>query len=223
MVVIGWLILRTIWQVIRSAVPPVNRVAGRVENTVYSVLSRRAPIDRLTIARWLLLAQVAVVVILALKYRALLMALITPFNIAHPSVWQVLFYDSDHTGPVNEYQALLPISAAAMALAWWRLIRSSGWLAALDRAIVAAGFAIVTLLVTGAAVPFRVFYDARNLHQYEIDQERCYEVGRRDDEVRVFCPDASAGVRIRTVSAGALGTQLDQPGIQLLSPYARAD
>jgi hypothetical protein len=221
MVVIGWLILRTIWQVVRSAVPPVNGLAGRVEKTLSTVLSGRAPIERLTTARWLLLAQVAVVVALVLKYQALLIALITPFNTAHPSVWHVLFYSSDEVGPVNGYQALLPISAAAMALAWWRLIRSSGGLIALDRPIVATGFTIVVLLVAGAAVPFRVFYDARNLHRYEIDKERCYEVGRRGDDVRVFCPDVSAGLRIRTVGADILGTQVDDPGTQPLSPYAR--
>jgi hypothetical protein len=221
MVVIGWLILRTVWQVIRSAVPPVNGLAGRVEKTVSSALSRSAPIERLTISRWLLLAQVVVVVVLVLEYQALLIALITPFNTADPSVWQVLFYSSDELGPVNGYQALLPISAAAMALAWWRLIRSSGGLIALDRPIVAAGFTIVVLLVAGAAVPFRIFYDARNLHRYEIDNERCYEVGRRGDEVRLFCPDVSAGLRIRTVRAGTLGTQLDGPGVQSVSPYAR--
>jgi hypothetical protein len=220
MVVIGWLILRTIWQVIRSAVPPVNGLAGRVEKTMSSMLSRRARIERLTMARWLLLGQVVVVVVLVLKYQALLIALITPFNTAHPSVWQALFYSSDELGPVNEYQALLPISAAAMALAWWRLIRSSGGLIALDRPIVAVGFTIVLLLLFGATMPFRVFYDARNLHRYEINKERCYEVGRRDDEVRVFCPDGSAGSRIRNVPTSSLGTQLDRPVIQPLSPYA---
>ena len=219
MVVIGWLIVRTIWQVIRSAVPPVNGLAGRVEKTVSSMLSRRARIARLTIARWLLLGQVVVVVVLGLKYQALLTALVTPFNTAHPSVWHVLFYSSDEVGLVNEYQALLPIAASAMAVAWWRLIRSSGGLIALDRTIVGVGFTIVLLLLAGAAMPFRVFYDARNLHRYEIDKERCYEVGRRGDEVRVFCPDASAGQRIQTVRAGALGTPLDRPGAQPLSPY----
>jgi hypothetical protein len=188
---------------------------------VSTALSRRPPIERLTITRWLLLAQVAVAVALFLRYQALLVALITPFNTADPSVWQVLFYSSDQLGPVNGYQALLPISAAVMALAWRRLIRSSGGVIALDWPIVAAGITIVVLLVAGAAVPFRVFYDARNLHRYAIDNERCYEVGRRGDEVRVFCPDAAAGLRIRTVRAATLGTQLDQPGIQPLSPYAR--
>jgi hypothetical protein len=207
--------------VIRSAVPPVNGLAGRVEKTVSSMLSRRARIERLTIARWLLLGQVVVVVVLGLKYQALLTALVTPFNTADPSVWQVLFYSSDEVGLVNEYQALLPIVAAAMALAWWRLIRSSGGLIALDRPIVAVGFTIVLLLLFGATMPFRVFYDARNLHRYEINKERCYEVGRRDDEVRVFCPDGSAGSRIQNVRTDSLGTQLDRPGIQPLSPYAR--
>ena len=221
MVVIGWLILRTVWQVIRSAVPPINGLAGRVEKTVSSMLSRRARIERLSLARWLLLGQVVVTVGLFLKYKPLLVALITPFNTAHPSVWHALFYSSDDVGLVNEYQALLPIAAAAMAVAWWRLIRSSGGLIALDRPIVAAGFTIVLLLFAGAAVPFRVFYDARSLHRYEIDKERCYEVGRIGDELRMFCPDVSAGRRIRTVRADTLGTQLDHPGIQPLSPYAR--
>lgn len=221
MVVIAWLILRTIWQVIRSAVPPVNGLAGRVERTVSSALSRRAPIDRMSIARWLLLAQVVVVVVLSLKYQSLLIALITPFNTADPSIWHVLFYSSDEIGLVNEYQALLPIAAAAMALAWWRLIRSSGGLVALDRPIVAAGFAIIVLLVAAAAIPFRVFYDARNLHRYRIDNERCYEVGRRGSEVRVFCPDVRAGLRIQTVRAETLGSPIDDPEAQPLSPYVR--
>ena len=221
MVVVGWLIVRTIWQVIRSAVPPVNDLAGRVEKTVSSMLSGRARIQRLTIARWLLLGQVVVVAVLALKYQALLTALITPFNAAPPSVWQALFYSVDEVGAVNEYQALLPIAAAAMAVAWQRLIRSSGGLVALDRPIVAGGITIVLLLLVGAAMPFRVFYDARNLHRYEIDNERCYEVGRRGNEVRVFCPDVAAGLRIRTVRADTLGTQLDHPGLPPLSPYAR--
>ena len=52
------------------------------------------------------------------------MALITPFDRAAPAVWQVLFYDTDHAGKVNAYQALLPITAAVMGLAWHRLIVS---------------------------------------------------------------------------------------------------
>jgi serine/threonine protein kinase len=220
-VAVASLILRTVWQVIRSAVPPVNGLAGRVEKTVSSALSRRRPIERLSLARWLLLTQAAVVLLLALKYQPLLTALVIPFNTGDPSVWQVLYYSSDEVGLVNGWQALLPIAAAAMGLAWWRLIRSSGGLVALDRPIVAAGFAIVVLLIAGAAVPFRVFYDARNLHRYEIDNERCYEVGRRGDEVRVFCPDVGPGLRIRTVPAASLGRQLDRSGVQPLSPYAR--
>jgi hypothetical protein len=221
MVVIGWLVLRTTWQVVRSAVPPVNGLAQRVEKTVTTVFSRRRPIQRPTIARCLLLTQVFVAVVLFLRYEPLLNALITPFNTADPSVWQALFYSSEQLGPVNEYQALLPISAALMALAWWRLIRSSGGLVAVDRPVLAAGFTIIVLLVAGAAVPFRVFYDARNLHRYQIENERCYEVGRRGDEIRVFCPDASAGLRVRTVGAGSVGTQQDDPGTPPLSPYAR--
>ena len=131
--VVGALIVRTVWQTIRSAVPPVHRLASRVEFTVSSVVSRRTPRDRLGLARWLLLAQVIVVIALAVTFEPLWMALFTPFNTADPSVWQVLFYSSDQTGPVNGYQALLPISATAMALGWWRLIRSAGGLVALDR------------------------------------------------------------------------------------------
>ena len=84
--------------------------------------------------------------------------------------------------------------------------------------MVVAGIAITVLLFAGAAVPFRVFYDARNLHRHQIDGERCYEVGRRDNDVRIFCPDVLPGVtqsRVRTVPAGKLGDQLAQ-----LSPYA---
>jgi hypothetical protein len=98
-------------------------------------------------------------------------------------------------------------------------------MAAVDRTIVTAGFAIVALLIVAAAVPFRVFYDARNLHRFEIGGERCYEVGRRDNEVRVFCPDVDSGsprLRIRTVPAGTLGAPLEEtPGAEPLSPYAR--
>jgi len=37
----------------------------------------------------------------------------------------------------------------------------------------------------------------------------------------MFCPDVGAGLRIRTVRTGTLGTQLDHPGMQPLSTYAR--
>lgn len=218
-VVIAWLILRTLWQVVRSSVPPVRRLASRVHSTVSSVVSQRAPGDRLALARWLLIVQVAVAIGLFVAFEDLLVALITPFDRANPAVWQVLFYSEDQVGPVNTYQALLPISAAAMGVLWWRLIRSAGGLVALDRSLVAAGFTIIALLIAAAAVPFRVFYDAKNLHRYEIDRERCYEVGRRDPEVRVFCPDVIPGPaapRIRTVTADKLGAQLSE-----LSPYAR--
>ena len=221
MAAIACLITRTIWQVIRAALPPVHRLADLVETTMASA---RKPVDRLAVARWLLLAQVLVVLLLTIRYSALLVALITPFNTADPSVWKVLYYSEDHLGPVNEYQALLPIAASVMAFGWWRLINSSGGLVAVDRATVAAGFAIVVLLIVAAAVPFRVFYDARNLHRYEIGGERCYEVGRRDNEVRVFCPDVVSGSsrpRIRTVPASTLGDPLEeQPGAEQLSPYA---
>jgi len=219
-----WLIVRTLWQTIRSAAPPVHRLASRVQSTVSSVVSRRALPDRLGLARWLLLGQVVVVLALSVQYWALLMALITPFNTADPAVWHVLFYSHDQTGPVNGYQALLPISAAAMGFGWWRLIRSAGGLIALDRGVVVVGLAIVGLLVVAAAVPWRVFNDARHLHRYNIDGDRCYEVGRRDNEVRVFCPDVMPGssrARIRTEQVGKLGAQLGE-GDPPLSPYAPA-
>jgi hypothetical protein len=219
MVIAAWLIVRTIWRLLRPAVPPVDRLASRLQSTVSSVVTRRATANRPALANALLVAQIAVVVVLFLKYKPLLLALITPFDRADPSVWQVLYYSADQLGPVNGYQAFLPISAAVMALAWRRLVRSSGGLAALDRGVVGAGLAITVLLFASAAVPFRVFYDARNLHRFEIDGDRCYEVGRRETEVRVFCPDVIPGPtqsRVRTVPADKLREQLAQ-----LSPYAK--
>ena len=220
MVIAAWLIVRTIWRLLRPAVPPVDRLASRLHSTVSSAVSRRASADRRALAHWLLVAQIVVVVALYLTYRPLLMALITPFDRADPAVWRVLYYSADDLGPVNGYQAFLPITAALMGLAWRRLIRSSGGLAALDRAVVSAGLAITVLLFAGAAVPFRVFYDARNLHRHEINGERCYEVGRRGSDARVFCPDSAptpTQSRVRTVSVDRLGDQLAQ-----LSPYAPA-
>jgi hypothetical protein len=218
MVIVTWLIVRTIWRLLRPAVPPIDRLASRLQSTVSSAVTRRASANRPALAHWLLLVQILVVVALYLKYEPLLWALITPFDRADPSVWRVLYYSADDLGPVNGYQAFLPIAAAAMALAWRWLVRSSGGLAALDRTVVVAGIAITVLLFAGAAVPFRVFYDARNLHRHEIDGERCYEVGRRDNDVRIFCPDVLPGLtqsRVRTVPASKLGDQLAQ-----LSPYA---
>ena len=217
MVIVAWLIVRTIWRLIRPAVPPVDRLASRVQSTVSSV-TRHASANRLALAHWLLVAQIAVVVALFLKYKSLLFALITPFDRADPAVWQVLYYSADQLGPVNGYQAFLPISAAAMGLAWRWLIRSSGGLAALDRPVVTAGLAITVLLFAGAAVPFRVFYDARNLHRHQIEGDRCYEVGRRGSDVRVFCPDvipSDTQSRVRTVAVDKLGEQLAQS-----SPYS---
>jgi hypothetical protein len=227
MAAVAFLIVRAFWQTIRSAVPPVHRFARRVESTMSSAVSRRTPRDHLVLARWLLLAQVGVMVALAVKFEPLLVALNKPFTTADPSVWQVLYYDGSRVWPVMWYQGLLPIVAAAMGLAWWRLIRSAGGLVALDRPIVVAGFAIVVLLIIGATVPFRVFYDARNLHRHEISGERCYEVGRSDngDEVRVFCPDVTPSpshLRIRTEKSSALGPRLGEaPGEDRLSPYKK--
>ena len=166
-VVVVWLVLRTIWQATRSAFAPVHRLASRVESTMTSAMIRRTTGDRLSIARWLLIAQVIVTVTLFLRYYDLLIALIMPFDRADPSVWQVLFYSEDHVGVVNEFQAFVPISAAVMGVGWWRLIRSAGGVVALDRAVVAAGFIIILLLVAAPPVSWRVFNNARHLQRYQ--------------------------------------------------------
>ena len=124
--------------VVRSAVPPVHRLASRVESTVSSVVTRRTSRDRLVLARWLLLAQIVVVVALV---REVLGAPHRPHHAVRPrrsgGVAGPVLQRRSTSGAVNGYQALLPISAAVMALAWWRLIRSAGGLVALDRAVVA--------------------------------------------------------------------------------------
>ncbi len=220
MVIVAWLIMRSVWRLLRPAVPAVDRLASRVQSTVSSAVTRRASANRPALAHLLLVAQIAVVVVVYVQYYPLFMALITPFDRADPAVWQILNYGPDDLGPVNDYQAFLPIAAAAMALAWHRLVRSSGGLVAMDRTVLGAGLAITALMFAGAAVPFRVFYDARNLHHHKIDGERCYEVGRRDSDARVFCPDfvpTPTKSRVWTVPVTKLGEPLGQ-----LSPYAAA-
>jgi len=223
LVLVSWLVVKTIWQTTQSAMPPLQRFARRVHSSVSSAITGRTPRDRNTLARWLLLAQAAVVVIVLVVYRRELYALTIPFDRANPSVWQVLFYDSDRLGPVNDYQRLLPIAAAAMGIAWRRLIKSAGGVVALDRPVVIAGVAIIGLLVLGVSVPFRVFYEAnRGLPRYEVDRERCYEVGRRADDVRLFCPDVVPGPnQFRNKNVKADNPQIQQP-LPALSPYAPA-
>ena len=55
---------------------------------------------------------------------------------------------------------------------------------ALDRLVVRARFTIIFLLIAAVTVPFRTFYEARNLPRYQVNGQRCYEVGRRDRERR---------------------------------------
>jgi hypothetical protein len=216
-----WLIVRTIWHTAESAVRPLQRLTERVRSSLSSVVRRSTPRDHNVLARALLLGQVAVVGVLILIYRHQLLALVTPFDHCDPAVWQALFYSSDQVGPVNHYQALLPIAATVMGLAWRRLIKSAGGIATLDRPVVAAGFALILLLVAGVTIPFRVFYNANlQLTRYEIDDERCYEVGRKDDLVRLFCPDVVPGPnRSRNQNVKQDDPRLQRP-LPVLSPYA---
>lgn len=219
MVLIGWVILRTLWQITRSAMPPVQRLASRVHSSVSLALGRRTPRDCNVLARWLLIGQVGIAIALFLRYQSLLVALVTPFEHSDPAVWQVLFYSAAQLGPVNSYQALLPIAAATMALAWRQLIASAGGILALDRPVVGAGFGIIFLLIAAVAVPFRTFYEAQSLSRYEVKGDRCYEVGRRDGEVRLFCPDiVPAADRSRNRNLRDDDPSLGRP-LPRLSPY----
>jgi hypothetical protein len=108
-----------------------------------------------------------------------------------------------------------------MALAWRQLIASAGGIAALDRPVVGAGLTIIFLLIAAVAVPFRTFYEARNLPRYEVAGQRCYEVGRRDGEVRLFCPDiVPTADRSRNMNLRQDDPSLQKP-LPHLSPYAK--
>lgn len=218
----AWLVLRTVWQLTRPAIPPLSRLTSRVHSSVSTVVARHGPRDLSTRAQALLVAQLSVTAWLFFTFDELWPALYTPFERADASVWQVLYFGADQLGSVNHYQMLAATMAVVMALAWRELMRRPGAGSVIDRPLVVAGVGIACLLAGSIIVQYRLFNLSQLLPRYEVDGDRCYEVGRRDDAVKLFCPDVTPTTdRARSLILHASDARLLKP-LPSLSPFLPA-
>src|SRR5262249_10147210 len=149
---------RTVWQLLRPAVPPLDRLSSRAKQKLPDSVGRHVPRDLKTLGRSLLLLQVAATVALALVFRPLFLVLLYPPLETGPGLWGALnpnWYQGSM--PTNYLQASVLVSTL-MVIGWRYLLRQPGAWTQVDRSVIAAGFAIITLVVMALLAPYRVFF-----------------------------------------------------------------
>lgn len=193
-----WAIGRTVWQLLRPAVPPLDRLSSRAKQTLSDSVGRHMPRDLKTLGRWLLVIQVVATVALAVIFRQLFVVLLYPLRDIGPDLWNALTPNWDRGSLPTHYLEASVITIALMVIGWRSLLRQPGAWMQVDRSVIAAGLAVIALVVLALLAPYRLFFLSNHLPAFEVEGGRCYQTARRGDDLMLFCPDASsADKRIR--------------------------
>jgi hypothetical protein len=90
-------------------------------------------------------------------------------------------------GRLELYRAALTLLVFTMLLSW-RALRHSG--RPIDRGTTIGAVALLAIAVLLLEVPWRLIYKS-DFERVEYADQRCYETGRREGEILLFCPDTA--------------------------------
>ena len=189
------LAVRAAWLITRRTA---RGLADRIASLVARARVRLGLADPASLAQWLLVLQVLVLVAIVWRFGEVLAAVTVRVQVADPATLAVLSETSD--APVA-YRRALSIALVATGLGWLALVRTGG---RIDRATKAGGVVIVGIMLLMLELPYRLMFHNRSpVIVYE--ELRCFDLGRRStgaaEDVLVYCPDWSPP-RIRVLDAG---------------------
>ena len=86
------------------------------------------------------------------------------------------------------YRVVLSLVAFVSGACWFRLLRATTVGATIDRPVVAAGLAVLAITLALLCAPYRLVHGS-DFQRADFNNQRCYIMGQRDDQLLLFCPD----------------------------------
>jgi hypothetical protein len=201
------------WHILERLLPPALRLKSRSRMTITSVLERLGGPDARSAGHELLLAQTIAVGIVAWVFTDFLDVLMSDLNTVSAQSLEPL--RDGHPKRVG-YRFTLLALLLAMTAGWitlWRRQRARG--RTLDRTTVAAGLAVIGLVLVMLEAPYALLF--REVPRVNFDGQRCYQVGANATTLLLYCPDAPPP-RSRLVPAGDARIERVAKPVPLFSP-----
>jgi len=186
-------IVVAVWRLLRSALPPVRRVGDRTSRSVLAVISRLESNDSAPLPQLLLIVQVAIAAFAFWWFGDIIGAFWKPLDYADAAVFAIL---DPKNVPRFLYRPCFLLLAAAMAVAWYLLLRRSSAQSRVDRPTLAAGAAVILVMFVMPQLASRTLASSRPIGTYA--GTRCYQTGESRNKVLLFCPDIDPP-RVRAV------------------------
>jgi hypothetical protein len=86
------------------------------------------------------------------------------------------------------YRAAITLILLGMGLGWQAILSRPGAAIAVHRTTVIAGMAAIVFALLMLVVPYRLLYH-NEMPRTEYEGARCYEVGARENQLLLYCPD----------------------------------
>lgn len=176
--IVALAMVRTVWRVLRrSTLAP--RVAGATRSS-----GAWSAIEPAMAAQWLLIVQAVAFGLIVWQFFEVFSVLAYfPDGIDPSSV--ALLSEASFT-PQN-YRQSLTVTLVMTLLAWLALLRVPATAGAIDQATRGGGLAMLVATVLLLQLPYRLMFQNEQL-VVEHDGLRCYELGRRERDVLIYCP-----------------------------------
>jgi hypothetical protein len=173
------------WRLLLGAVPFLRPFVRGVHRGLASAAGRIGATGPVAASQWLLVAQILALALVAARFVPLMETVVFPGEVG-PEALALL---ADESTEPMWYRATVTLVLLAMGLAWYALLSTAGARAAIHRTTVVAGAAVMAVALLMLVVPYRLLYHNEMPRTDLADGTRCYEVGVRELQVLLYCPD----------------------------------
>jgi eukaryotic-like serine/threonine-protein kinase len=174
----------TISRQILRLVRPLGRGAAALRARVATLAMRLGAGDVVAASQWLLVGQVIALTLVWLRFVDLIEAIASPGEVV-PAKLGLLANESDEA---LFYRAAITLILLGMGLGWQAILSRPGAAIAVHRTTVIAGMAAIVFALLMLVVPYRLLYH-NEMPRTEYEGARCYEVGARENQLLLYCPD----------------------------------
>lgn len=178
--------VRAGWRIAPALVPPLAAPRARLESGWRRLRARLLEGPNASEAQYVLLAQVVTLAALVWGFRDVIGAFASFADATEPDTMTLLGGDRP-----NAYRITLTVAITLMALAWRAVLTRPSARMRADGPVVAGGIGIIVLLLVMLELPYRLVYHSER-PVVAHGSQCCFDLGRRDDRVLLYCPTAPA-------------------------------
>ena len=185
-VAIGVLAIAAIWRLLRKLSNGFNRWSERTSIALSGLTRRLGLREPEAFGQFAFIVGLAYLLIVFLLNRTLMGAMFTFLSDMTPEQLAVL--SSSNANQHYWYRSLLDCLVLGSGLALYRLLRLNWRRSAAGIGSVAAVGALFALATLMWAAPYRLLFQSER-PRVRFDNERCYDLGRKDQDILLYCPD----------------------------------